>query len=187
MYDSMRDSIGITLLMLGYDINTRNADEVAAARDALIAQKNIRKGFFGDDIKDAMINDQGALAVVYSGDAMMCIDPEYGNSKLAYAVPNEGSNVWIDNMIIPKTSTKQAIVEEFINFLCDPEVAMQNTQYIGYSTTNKAALELMDKEWTENPVYNPPQDVLDRCTIFHDLGDFLNVFEEAWNKVYFEN
>ena len=64
---------------------------------------------------------------------------------------------------------------------------MQNTQYIGYSTTNKAALELMDKEWTENPVYNPPQDVLDRCTIFHDLGDFLNVFEEAWNKVYFEN
>ena len=45
----------------------------------------------------------------------------------------------------------------------------------------------MDKEWTENPVYNPPQDVLDRCTIFHDLGDFLNVFEEAWNKVYFEN
>lgn len=187
MYDSMRDSIGITLLMLGYDINTRNADEVAAARDALIAQKNIRKGFFGDDIKDAMINDQGALAVVYSGDAMMCIDPEYGNSKLAYAVPNEGSNVWIDNMIIPKTSTKQVIVEEFINFLCDPEVAMQNTQYIGYSTTNKAALELMDKEWTENPVYNPPQDVLDRCTIFHDLGDFLNVFEEAWNKVYFEN
>ncbi len=187
MYNSMRDSIGITLIKLGYDINTRNADQVAEARDELIAQKNIRKGFFDDAIKDDMIGNQGALAVVYSGDAMLCIDEEEGNPNLEYVVPKEGSNVWFDNIIIPKTSSKQAMAEEFINFLCDAEVAKQNTEYIGYSTPNKAALELMDESWTENPVYNPPQDVLDRCTIFHDLGDFLSVFEEAWNKVYFEN
>lgn len=187
MYDSMRDSIGISLIKLGYDINTRNPDEVAAARDALIAQKDIRKGFFDDIIKNDMIANQGALAVVYSGDAMLCIDEENGNPNLAYVVPKEGSNVWFDNIIIPKTSTKQAMAEEFINFLCDAEVAKSNTEYIGYSTPNKAALALMDESWTENPVYNPPQDVLDRCSIFHDLGDFLSVFEEAWNKVYFED
>ncbi len=187
MYDSMRDSIGITLIKLGYDINTRNADEVAQARDALVAQKNIRKGFFGDDAKDAMINGQGALAVVYSGDAMICTDPEYGNPDLAYSVPNEGSNVWIDNVIIPKTSTKKEIAEQFINFLCDAEVAKQNSEYIGYSSPNKAALDLMDDDVINNEIYNPGDDILDRCTIFHDLGDFLSVFEEAWNKVYFEN
>lgn len=187
MYDSMRDSIGITLIKLGYDINTRNADEVAQARDALVAQKNIRKGFFGDDAKDAMINGQGALAVVYSGDAMICTDPAYGNPDLAYSVPKEGSNVWIDNVIIPKTSTKKEMAEQFINFLCDAEVAKQNSEYIGYSSPNKAALELMDDDVINNEIYNPGDDILERCTIFHDLGDFLSVFEEAWNKVYFEN
>lgn len=187
MYDSMRDSIGITLIKLGYDINTRNADEVAKARDALVAQKNIRKGFFGDDAKDAMINGQGALAVVYSGDAMICTDPVYGNPDLAYSVPKEGSNVWIDNVIIPKTSTKKEMAEQFINFLCDAEVAKQNSEYIGYSSPNKAAIELMDDDVINNEIYNPGDDILERCTIFHDLGDFLSVFEEAWNKVYFEN
>lgn len=187
MYDSMRDSIGITLLKLGYDINTRNPDEVEEARDELIAQQGIRKGFFDDDIKNMMIGNQGALAVVYSGDAMLCIDEENGNPNLAYAVPKEGSNVWFDNIIIPKTSTKKAMAEKFIDFLCDAEVAKANTEYIGYSTPNKAALELMDESWTGNYVYNPSQDVLDRCSIFRDLGDFLSVFEEAWNKVYFEN
>lgn len=187
MYNSMRDSIGITLIKLGYDINTRNADEVAQARDALVAQKNIRKGFFGDDAKDAMINGQGALAVVYSGDAMICTDPEYGNPDLAYSVPKEGSNVWIDNVIIPKTSKKKEMAEQFINFLCDAEVAKQNSEYIGYSSPNKAALDLMDEDVINNKIYNPGDDILDRCTIFHDLGDFLSVFEEAWNKVYFEN
>ena len=187
MYDSMRDSIGVTLIKLGYDINTRNPEEVEAAAQALMAQKPIRMGFFGDDAKDTMISGQGALAVVYSGDAMLCCDPDEGNPNLAYVVPKEGSNVWFDNMIVPKTSTKKAMAEEFINFLCDAEVAKENTEYIGYSTPNMAALALMDESWTENPIYNPAQDVLDRCTIFHDLGDFLRVFEEAWNKVYFEN
>lgn len=187
MYDSMRDSIGITLLKLGYDINTRNEDEINAARDELIAQKSIRKGFFGDDAKDTMIGNGGALAVVYSGDAVLCCDPEEGNADLAYAVPMEGSNVWFDNMVIPKTSKKQEIVEEFINFLCDPEVAMQNSQYIGYSTPNKDALALMDESWLEDETYNPPQEILDRCQIFHDLGEFVSVFEAAWERVYFEN
>lgn len=187
MYDSMRDSLGVALLKLGYDLNTRNAAEIDEAVAALNEQKPIRKGFFGDDIKEIMIGGNGALAVVYSGDAVLCCDEEEGNPDLAYAVPSEGSNVWFDNMVIPKSSQNKAAAEAFINFLCQADVAMQNSQYIGYSSPNKAALKLMDDDWLNDEVYNPPADVLDRCVIFKDLGDFVSVFEAAWQQVKFSN
>ncbi len=180
MYDSVRDTIGITLIKLGYDINTRSEAEVLAAQEALIAQKPLVRAYLTDDIKMEMINGSAALAVVYSGDAMACM---YENADLAYSVPDEGSNVWFDNVIIPKTSQHTAEAEAFIDFLCDAGVAAQNSEYIGYSTPNAAGLELMGSDYIEDETYNPPQEVLDRCTIFHDLGDFIQVFSDAWTKI----
>ncbi len=180
MYDSVRDTIGITLVMLGYDINTRNEAEVEAAAEALIQQKPLVRAYLTDDIKMELVNGNAAMGVVYSGDAMACMAE---NEDLAYAVPMEGSNVWFDNVIIPKTSQHTAEAEAFINFLCDPEVAAQNSEYIGYSSPNKAALELMGSEYTQDPTYNPSQEVLDRCTVFRDLGDFITVFSDAWTRI----
>ncbi len=180
MYDSVRDTIGITLISLGYDINTRSETEVKAAEEALIAQKPIVRAYLTDDAKMEMINGAAAMTVIYSGDAVACITE---NPDLAYAVPNEGSNVWFDNAIIPKTSEHAAEAEAFINFLCDAEVAKQNSEYIGFSTPNSAALELLGSEYTDDSAYNPPQEVLDRCTVFHDLGDFISVFSDAWTRI----
>ncbi|MEA5049175.1 MAG: spermidine/putrescine ABC transporter substrate-binding protein [Eubacteriales bacterium] len=180
MYDSMRDTIGITLKKLGYDINTRNEADILAAEEALIAQKPLVRAYLTDDIKMELINGSAAMGVVYSGDAVYCISE---NPDLAYAVPKEGSNVWFDNIIIPKTSKHTAEAEAFINFLCDAKVAAQNSDYIGYSTPNAAGLALMGSDYIDDPTYNPPQDVLDRCQIYHDLGDFVKVFSDAWTKV----
>jgi spermidine/putrescine-binding protein len=180
MYDSMRDTIGITLKKLGYDINTRNEEDILAAQEALIAQKPLVRAYLTDDIKMELINGNAAMGVVYSGDAVYCISE---NPDLAYVVPKEGSNVWFDNIIIPKTSQHTAEAEKFINFLCDAKDAAQNSDYIGYSTPNAAALALMGSDYIDDPTYNPPQDVLDRCQIYHDLGDFVKVFSDAWTKV----
>lgn len=180
MYDSMRDTIGITLKKLGFDINTRNEADILAAQEALIAQKPLVRAYLTDDIKMELINGSAAMGVVYSGDAVYCISE---NPDLAYVVPKEGSNVWFDNVIIPKSSKHTAEAEQFINFLCDAKVAAQNSDYIGFSTPNAAALKLMDPTYAADPTYNPPQDVLDRCQIFQDLGDFIKVFSDAWTKV----
>ena len=104
MYDSIRDTIGVALLKLGLSINTRDEADIKAAETALIEQKPLVLAYLGDNIKESMINGDGALAVVYSGDAMWCIDPEEGNPDLDYAVPESGSNLWFDNVIIPKSS-----------------------------------------------------------------------------------
>ena len=180
MYDSIRDTIGVALMKLGYSINTRNEADIQAAEEALIAQKPIVQAYLGDPIKDRLISGGAAMGIVYSGDAMWCM---YENPDLAYAVPETGSNLWFDNIIIPKTSYNTEAAEAFINFLCDPEVAAQNAEYIGYSTPNAAALEILGEEYINDPTYNPPQELLDKCEIFHDLGDFITVYNDAWNRI----
>ncbi len=184
MYDSVRDTIGITLKYLGYNMNTRNADEVNAARDLLIAQAPLRKGFGTDNMRTSMVNNKAALAVVYSGDAVACIGE---NEDLAFVVPKEGSNVWFDNVIIPKNAKNVDAAHAFINFLNDAENATRNTEYIGYTTPNKAAMDRLGPDYTEDETYNPPQDVLDRCEVFHDLGEFVEVFNAAWDKIKASN
>ncbi|MDR0839976.1 MAG: spermidine/putrescine ABC transporter substrate-binding protein [Christensenellaceae bacterium] len=180
MYDSIRDTMGVALLKLGHSINTREQSDILDAEAALIEQKPLVLAYLGDPIKDRMIAGGGALAIVYSGDAMWCIDE---NPDLAYAVPATGTNLWFDNIIIPKTSQHTAEAEAFINFLCNPEVAAQNAEYIGYSTPNSAALEIMGEDYIDNPTYNPSQELLDKCDIFHDLGNFINVYNDSWNRV----
>ena len=180
MYDSVRDSLGITLKYLGYEMNTRSVEEVAAARDKLIEQAPIRKGWGTDDLRSTMENGKAAMCVIYSGDAFCSID---ACENLAYAVPDEGSNVWFDNVIIPKTAKNLEAAHAFINFLNDGNIAARNTEYIFYSTPNKAAMDRLDEYFTENETYNPPQEVLDRCEVFHDLGDFTEVFSKAWSAI----
>ncbi|MBR3459352.1 MAG: extracellular solute-binding protein [Clostridia bacterium] len=176
-YDSVRDAIAVALLKLGYDINTRSADEVNAAKEELIKQIPLLKGLGTDDIRSSMENGKAALAVIYSGDALECCSK---NEDLAYVVPKEGSNVWFDNVVIPKSAKNVEAAHAFINFINDANLAARNTEYVYYSTPNQGALDLLDKEFTEDEIFNPSQEVLDRCNVFHDLGDFVDVFNTAW-------
>ncbi|MBO4305981.1 MAG: spermidine/putrescine ABC transporter substrate-binding protein [Clostridia bacterium] len=176
-YDSVRDAIAVALLKLGYDINTRNADEVNAAKEELIKQIPLLKGLGTDDIRSSMENGKAALAVIYSGDALECCSK---NEDLAYVVPKEGSNVWFDNVVIPKSAKNVEAAHAFINFINDANLAVRNTEYVYYSTPNQGALDLLGEEFTEDAIFNPSQEVLDRCNVFHDLGDFVDVFNTAW-------
>ncbi len=176
-YDSVRDAIAVALLKLGYDINTRSADEVNAAKEELIKQIPLLKGLGTDDIRSSMENGKAALAVIYSGDALECCSK---NEDLAYVVPKEGSNVWFDNVVIPKSAKNVEAAHAFINFINDANLAARNTEYVYYSTPNQGALDLLGEEFTEDAIFNPSQEVLDRCNVFHDLGDFVDVFNTAW-------
>ena len=117
------------------------------------------------------------MGLVYSGDAVTLMKQ---NPNLAYSIPKEGTNKWVDAMCIPKTAQNKKEAEMFINFLLDPEVAKTNTEYIGYSTPNTGALELLDKSITDNPVAYPSKEVLDNTESFIDLGDTIKVYDKAW-------
>ena len=123
---------------LGYSMNTRDPVALEAAKQKLIEQKQsgVVKAYQVDETKDKMVAGEAALAVMWSGDAQYAIDL---NPDLAYAIPKEGSNVWVDCMVIPKTAKNKENAEAFINFLCRPDIAQKNCEAIWYSTPNTEA------------------------------------------------
>lgn len=183
MMDSIRDSMGITLKYLGYSMNTRDITALEATKQKLIEQKQagIVKAYQVDETKDKMVAGEAALALMWSGDAQYAIDL---NPDLAYAVPMEGSNVWVDPMVIMKDAKNMENAEKFVDFLCRPDIAQKNCEEIWYSSPNSGAIELMGDEYINNPVMNPSQDVIDRCEFFNDIDDtFMPIYNALWKEV----
>ena len=178
MFNSVRDTMAIALSKLGYSMNSTNPEEIKQAADILIEQKPIVKAWFVDQVKDAMINDEAALATVWSGDANYIISE---NPKLEYVVPEEGSNKWFDAMVIPKDAPNKEGAEAFINFLTDPENSLQNVDYIQYYTPNWKTYEMLDDEVKES---YPTDETLDKCEVFKDLDrDSLKIYDDEWIRI----
>jgi len=180
MLDSQRDSIGVALKKLGYSLNTRNLDELEKAKEELIKQKPLVYAYVGDEVKELMVGEEAALAVVWSGDAVAMIRE---NENLAYAIPKEGTNIWFDNMVIPKNAQNKELAEEFINFMNRPEIAAKNAEYIGYSTPNTAARELLPDELKNSHVGYPSKEEIENTEIFLDLKDALTLYDKIWLEI----
>lgn len=182
MFNSLRDSLAIALIKAGYSINSTNPDEIEKAKEELLKQRELTNPVYVvDEVKDNMISGEKALATVWSGDAVYCMNE---NPDLAYAIPEEGSNKWVDALVIPKDAPNKAGAEAFINFLCDPENAKANVEYIEYSTPNEAAFDLLDDESKNNSAAYPSDEILDKCVLFVDLDkDSLKLYEDAFTEV----
>lgn len=181
MQSSVRDAFMVALARNGASINSTNEAELIAARDELIKQKPLVHAYVIDQVRDKMIAEEAALGVIYSGEA---ITTKKANDKLEYVIPKEGSNVWIDSWVIPKTAKNIEAAEKFLDYLCKPEIALKNYEYITYSTPNKAALELVEDETLKSgSSVNPTDEELARCEIFEYLGPEQEAF---YTKLYNE-
>lgn len=180
MIDSQRDSIGITLMMLGYSLNSTDPDQLEEAKQALIAQKPLVLAYVIDEAKDKMVAEEAAMAVVWSGDAIYAMRE---NENLQYAIPNEGSNLWFDGMVIPKTSENKELATKFIDFMNDPEIAFVNAEYTGYSTPHIQARQLLDPEIAEDKAAYPDADVLANCEVFVHIGEMLRQYDRIWTEI----
>ncbi len=184
MYDSVRDSMAAALCKLGYDLNTTNEEEINKAADELIAVKPLARAWLTDSIKDSMVLGSGAVALVYSGDAVWSMMPDEGSDELEFFVPKEGSNIYFDNIVITANSPRKAMAEQFINFLLDGEIATRNTEYIGYSSPNVKVAENIDEFFLNCSAYNISAEDVARCKVFRDLGDKISLYDAAWNRIF---
>lgn len=180
MLNSQRDAIGITLKRLNYSMNTRNIEELQKAKKELIRQKPLVSAYMGDNIKDAMVSGEGALAIVWSGDAVAMIRD---NPDLAYVIPKEGTNLWFDNMVIPSTAENKDGAEKFIDFMTRPDIAARNTEYIGYSTPIPEAVEMLPKEIKNSKVAYPPAEDIENVEIFKDPTDIIKEYDDIWTTL----
>ena len=182
MLDSIRDSIGVALKYLGYSMNTQEDAELQAAKELLIKQREdgIVRGYLVDEVKDKMIGGEASYAVMWSGDAMYSI---MENENLVYVVPEEGSNVWVDGLCIPASSKNKEAAQVFIDYMCRPDIAYRNMEYIYYCTPIQEVYSMMDEEELAYPGLNPSQEIVDRCEFFHDITDRLDIYEQIWLEI----
>ena len=182
MQDSVRDAFMIPEKMLGYDINTVDEDEVSECADRLIEQKPLVQAYVIDQVRDKMIGSEAALGVIFSGEA---IYTQRENEDLEYVIPKEGSNMWIDSWVIPKDAQNVENAEKFLDFLCRPEIALMNFDYITYSTPNKAARELIeDEEIRNSTIAFPTKEMLENCDVYSYIGeDGDALLAKYWDKV----
>ncbi|MEG1426344.1 MAG: extracellular solute-binding protein [Oscillospiraceae bacterium] len=181
MFDNPRDAFCIAQARLEQRFNTTNPADWEAAAALLKQQKPRVQAYVMDQIFDKMESGEAWLAPYYSGDAGVLVEQ---NDHIGFIIPEEGTNYFVDAVCIPATSTKQKEAEAYINFLCDPEIAGANMDYVGYSTPENAAKEYLSEEAVNNPIFYPPEDVLEKTQVFVNLPQDTAMFiDTLWAEV----
>lgn len=182
MQDSVRDAFMVSLKRLGYSMNSADQKELTAAKDALIEQKPLTQAYVVDQVRDKMIGNEAAIGVIYSGEA---IYTQRENPDLEYVIPKEGTNVWIDSWCILKNAPNRENAEKFIDFLCRPDIALMNFEYITYSTPNEEARKLIEDEDIRNSkIAFPDLSEYEHLETFQYLGEETDeIYNNLWKEV----
>lgn len=182
MQDSVRDTFAPALISLGYSINTTNKSEIDKAYSLLEKQAKNVFGYYVDETGDFMVAEEAYIALVYSGEAAYAMDVCEGD-YLAYSVPKEGSNAWVDSWFVPKTCKNEEAVKKFLDYVCRDDVAQANFEYVYYASPILSVIEAQDDETKENEAINPSQESLDR-SVFYVADDETTVYyAEIWSKL----
>ena len=176
-FGNSRDAFGIAQLMLGYSINTTDKAELQECAELLKKQKPVLQQYVMDEIFAIMQNEEAWIAPYYAGD---CLTMMGENENLDFFLPgHQGFNMFIDAMCIPRCAKEKEAAELFINFLCEPEIAGANMDWICYGTPLSAAKEYMDPETVNDPVTFPSQDVLKNGSSFAYLPEDISRYMES--------
>ncbi|HHW46411.1 MAG TPA: spermidine/putrescine ABC transporter substrate-binding protein [Clostridiales bacterium] len=186
MFDNPRDAFGIAQKKLGMSFNTNNPEDWRAAAEELKIQKsNVNCQYVMDQIFSKMGNEEAYLAPYYAGDALTI----YGdNPNVKFAIPKEGTNLFVDAMCIPKGSKNKEAAEKYINFICETDIAFENISYINYSSPHVKAAEMHKEylaenfgDWAVEVIY---PETLDGCETFIALdNETYQLADRLWLEV----
>lgn len=178
IYDGAREVMGFGLNSLGYSLNSKNMAELEETEARLKELTPNIKAIVADEMKNYIIQEEAAIGVTFSGEAATMLE---ANEDLAYVVPSEGSNLWFDNIAIPKTVKHKEEAYAFINFMLRPDVAAQNAEYIGYATPNNKARDLLPAEIVEDKAFYSDQETIDHLEVYDNLGqDWLGIYNDLF-------
>lgn len=183
VYDSERDSFMMALKALGYSMNTEDEAEIQAAYEWLLDMNNTMEPIYvTDEVIDGMITGSKDIAVVYSGDATTILEE---NEDMSFWMPNEGTNLWSDAMVIPANAENPLLAHEFINYVLTYDASLGNSEYVGYASSNQEVLDELSGEgglFAENEAYLP-RSGYEKDEVFRDNPVLKKTLAELWIKV----
>lgn len=184
LYDGAREVLGIGLQSLGYSLNETDPKALQQATEKMKALMPNVRAMVADEIKMYIAQEEAAVAVTFSGEAATALA---ANDKLAYTIPKEGSNIWFDNIVIPKTARNIDGAYALINFLLRPDIAARNAEYIGYATPNQSAYALLDEEITSDSAFYPDDELVSHLEVYQGFDQVTLIwFNDAFLEVKIE-
>lgn len=185
MQDSARDALMIPLKLMGRSINETDEKYLEQAKDMLVQQKPLVQAYVIDEVKDKMISGEAAMAVIFSGEALPI---SLANPDTKFVVPKEGTNFWIDGWVITKDAENVENAYKFIDFMCRPDIAVTNFDYLGYSSPIEAVKELETNEEIKNsPIAFPNSEVYKNQETYKYLGNEMDkIYNRLWMQVKVE-
>ena len=183
LYDSERDSFMMALKALGYSMNTENEQELQEAYEWLVqCVQTMDPEIVTDEIIDNMAQGRKALGLIYSGDAayVMC-----ENENMGFYLPESGTNVWSDAMVIPANAKNPDLAHEFINYICSYEGAYDNSSYVGYTSANQEVMDELSGEGGDYEGINAyiPRTGYEKDEVFVYNADTKKILGNLWSKV----
>ena len=183
LYDSERDSFMMALKNLGYSMNTSDEEELQEAYEWLeTCVQTMEPEIVTDEIIDNMAQGRKALGLIYSGDAAYVMSE---NEDMGFFMPNEGTNLWCDAMVVPSNARNIELAHEFINFVCSYDAAYENSEYVGYTSPNSEVMDTLSGEggtYEGINAYIPRSNYEnDECFEFHE--DTRKIISNLWSKI----
>jgi spermidine/putrescine transport system substrate-binding protein len=180
LLDDMRETIGAALKFLGHSLNTTNEVELAAARDVVIRWKKHLAKFENEQYKNGIASAEFLLVHGYNGDIRQVMEE---NEDIGYAPPREGVSLACDEMVIPTSARQVELAHRFINFLHEPKVAAENTEFIFYLCPNRASYEFLSEEIKNDPSVFLPEALQARSEVIRDLGPANALYTRVWDEI----
>ena len=183
LLEESRSMLSMALMAKGFNANSVKPDEINQAVDHILQAKT-DPHFLGFDGsvggKDKVLSGMNWAAIVFNGEAMAAIEED---PTLRYAIPVEGSFMWVDAMTLSSKATNTDGAYAFMDYILDAKIGAQLAKYINYATPNKASLEVIDESFKKNHIINPTREEIDRMVFLRDPGDAAKLFDEAWITV----
>ena len=183
LYDSERDSFMMALKALGYSMNTTDEDELQQAYDWLVrCVQTMDPEIVTDEIIDNMAQGRKALGLIYSGDATYVMSE---NEDMGYYLPETGTNLWSDAMVIPANAENPELAHAFINYVCEYDGAYDNSSFVGYTSANEEVMEVLSGEGGEFEGINAylPRTDNDKDEVFEYNEDTRKIISNLWSRV----
>ena len=180
LLDEPRQALAAALMYLGFSPNSRKADEIEAAAAVVGIAKQHLAGFQSDGYADDLVD--GALDVAHGRSDAFFQAFTPGTSDYRYLIPVEGTLAWIDNFVIPVTSTAACTAHAFIDWVLEARNGADLANYTGYASPNVEAYPFLDPNLLSNPAIYPPESARDRLEFLVDVGDSEIIYVDAFFK-----
>jgi spermidine/putrescine transport system substrate-binding protein len=181
LMDTARDLIGAALKYKGRSFNSTDPKQLLEARDLLIDAKKRASGFAGSvGGKNKILDKSVKAAIVYSGEAARGMSEDAGTY---YFIPREGSQIWVDNLVILANAPHRELAQRFLNFALEPKIGAEISNFTQFSTPNAAARKLIKPELLNNPAIYPPPETMEKLEFLKDLGKDSRLYDQIWTQI----